>query len=261
MPGTFTIVRQSNSSLELISKQTEAQEWIQSVLNTQFPNADFGKSLEDGVLLCRLAIAIKPGCIKKINNTKLKFKMFENVNYFVEFSRQYGLKEQILFHPNDLCERKNMMKVVNLIHTLADFAGRNGFQPKMEKLIPDDWTFNNTVKNTTSRMSASFDKPTKKKEDPSVKEKKVSILDPDDTDGDMLLERLRSASELRRDEDELSSQLQQQNTNETPEKSKEEEELAKKKEAEEMLKKKEEEEELQKKEEGRREKRKTEKRR
>ncbi len=39
------------------------------------------------------------------------------------------------------------MKVVNCIYQLADIADRNGFRPRMEKLIPDDYTFQNTQQN------------------------------------------------------------------------------------------------------------------
>lgn len=49
-------------------QKIKPQEWIQSVLNEKFKYKDFGKSLEDGILLCKLALAIEPGSIKKINS-------------------------------------------------------------------------------------------------------------------------------------------------------------------------------------------------
>eukprot|EP01119_Soliformovum_irregulare_P019072 TRINITY_DN5977_c0_g1_i1.p1 TRINITY_DN5977_c0_g1~~TRINITY_DN5977_c0_g1_i1.p1 ORF type:complete len:961 (-),score=254.34 TRINITY_DN5977_c0_g1_i1:6-2888(-) len=140
--SSFTIIRQNKHSLELITKQTEAQEWIQSVLNERFPAPDFAASLEDGVFLCRLATVVRPGCIKKINPpSKLRFKMMENVQTFVAGCKAIGMKEQLLFDPPDLCDRQNMMKVVTCIHTLADMAEKAGFQPVMVRLAPANYTF------------------------------------------------------------------------------------------------------------------------
>jgi len=150
--STFTIVRQSNTNLELIAKQTEAQEWIQSVLQTQFPYDDFARSVEDGIFLCRLAKAIKSDSIKKINvTTQHKFKMYENITNFITACKILGVPSIALFNETDLTERRNMMKVVNCIHFIADIAAKMGFEPKMERLIPDDWTFNNTAKNQKNR--------------------------------------------------------------------------------------------------------------
>jgi len=150
MPGRFTIVRQSNTNLELISKQTEAQEWIQNVLHEQFPTDDFGKAVENGVLLCRLAIAIKPNCIRKINPpSTIKFKTIENLTSFIQACRAMGVPPIQLFAETDLSERRNMLKVVNCIHSLGEIANRNGFIPRMEKFIPEDWTFKNTEKKYT----------------------------------------------------------------------------------------------------------------
>jgi len=195
MPGQFTIVRQSNTSLELIAKQTEAQEWIQNVLNVHFPSDDFAVSIEDGVLLCRLALAIKPGSIKKINSSPLKFKMMENLTYFVQACRQLGVVDGMLFDPSDMTERRNMMKVVNCIHSLADIATKIGFQPQMEKLIPDNWTFQNTMLNS-QQTSKDFANETKVK---STSQKKVTISEID-LDEDLLLESIKKTPKRETDE-------------------------------------------------------------
>jgi len=176
---SFTVVRQSNASLLLIAKQTEVQEWIQNVLHEQFPSQDFASSLDDGILLCRLIQAIKPGFIKKINTSKLKYKMIENVGFFVAACKEMGVKANVLPDPIDLCERRNMMKFVNCIHSLAEIAASQGFQPQMETLLSADaQTISNTMKNQNTRTSVRdfaeiADDERKKRE-----KKKVAIQEP-----------------------------------------------------------------------------------
>jgi len=146
--SSFTLVRQSKASLDIIQKQSEAQEWIQSVLNFRFNDTlDFASNLEDGVNLCRLAMAIKPGSIKKVNPAKARFKMMENLNFFLGFCKEYGLPFTSMFHPLDIVERQNVAQIVICIHALSDLSAKRGFTPVMEKLIPDSLLMTNTRKN------------------------------------------------------------------------------------------------------------------
>lgn len=46
--SAFTLIRQEKALQELITKQTEVQEWIQSILNVRFESDNFVKNLEDG---------------------------------------------------------------------------------------------------------------------------------------------------------------------------------------------------------------------
>jgi len=59
------------------------QDWIENVLNESFPCANFVDAMQDGVLLCKLVLAIKPGSVKKINTSKMQFKMMENIEHFL----------------------------------------------------------------------------------------------------------------------------------------------------------------------------------
>nr|KAF6500682.1 LIM and calponin homology domains 1 [Molossus molossus] len=46
---------------------SEAQKWIEQVTGRSFGDKDFRTGLENGILLCELLNAIKPGLVKKIN--------------------------------------------------------------------------------------------------------------------------------------------------------------------------------------------------
>jgi hypothetical protein len=58
--------------------------------------------------LCKLANALKPGSVKKINTGSLAFKQMENINSFLEFARNKGVKANDLFQTVDLYEASNM---------------------------------------------------------------------------------------------------------------------------------------------------------
>lgn len=61
----------------------ESLEWIKEItsepINTSGDPDNFFEVLKDGVLLCKLINCIKPGSIKKVNETKMAFKCMENI--------------------------------------------------------------------------------------------------------------------------------------------------------------------------------------
>lgn len=61
-------------------QESEAQEWIESVLGEKFPGVLYEDLLKDGTVLCRLMNKLKPGAIAKINSSGGQFKMMENIN-------------------------------------------------------------------------------------------------------------------------------------------------------------------------------------
>lgn len=61
----------------------ESLEWIKEItgepINTSGDMDNFFEVLKNGVLLCKLINVIKPGSIKKVNETQMAFKCMENI--------------------------------------------------------------------------------------------------------------------------------------------------------------------------------------
>jgi hypothetical protein len=95
----------------------KAQNWIEQVLGTPFPD-EFGPSLKDGTILCQLLNVIKPGCVKA-NASKMPFKQMENVSNYLKVSRALGVKQHDCFETVDLYEQKDLLLVALQIHALG----------------------------------------------------------------------------------------------------------------------------------------------
>ena len=83
------------------SLEDQARQWIEDVTGEKI-GTDFHASLRDGVVLCILANAIKPGCIRKINTAGMPFKEMENIKSFLTAARSMGLPEHDCFSTPDL---------------------------------------------------------------------------------------------------------------------------------------------------------------
>lgn len=62
---------------------------------------------------------MKPGAVKKINNSTMAFKCMENINAFLEVAREMGVPAQETFQTVDLWERQNLNSVVICIQSLG----------------------------------------------------------------------------------------------------------------------------------------------
>ncbi|XP_075051124.1 LIM and calponin homology domains-containing protein 1 isoform X2 [Mixophyes fleayi] len=89
----------------------EAQKWIEQVTGRSFGDKDFRTGLENGILLCELLNAIKPGLIKKINRLPTPIAGLDNVTLFLRGCKELGLKESQLFDPGDLQDNSNRTTV------------------------------------------------------------------------------------------------------------------------------------------------------
>ncbi|XP_077380154.1 LIM and calponin homology domains-containing protein 1-like isoform X2 [Festucalex cinctus] len=80
----------------------EAQKWIEAVTGKRFGDKDFRSALENGILLCELLSAIKPGLVKKINRLPTPIAGLDNLSVFLRGCEELGLKGSQLFDPGDL---------------------------------------------------------------------------------------------------------------------------------------------------------------
>lgn len=91
--------------------QEEVQRWIEAVLGLEF-TSDFHTFLKDGVVLCRLMNAVRPGTIKKVNKSSLPAFQMDNITQFIRALREFGVAEQDLFGTVDLYEGRNLNAVL-----------------------------------------------------------------------------------------------------------------------------------------------------
>ncbi|XP_026159137.1 LIM and calponin homology domains-containing protein 1-like isoform X3 [Mastacembelus armatus] len=112
----------------------EAQKWIEAVTGKSFGDKDFRSALENGILLCELLSAIRPGLVKKINRLPTPIAGLDNLSVFLRGCEELGLKGSQLFDPGDLqdtsiranlkdsdCNRK-LKNVLNTVFWLGKAA-------------------------------------------------------------------------------------------------------------------------------------------
>uniref|UniRef100_A0A2K5BYW3 LIM and calponin homology domains 1 n=1 Tax=Aotus nancymaae TaxID=37293 RepID=A0A2K5BYW3_AOTNA len=87
---------------------------LQQVTGRSFGDKDFRTGLENGILLCELLNAIKPGLVKKINRLPTPIAGLDNIILFLRGCKELGLKESQLFDPNDLQDTSNRVTVKSL---------------------------------------------------------------------------------------------------------------------------------------------------
>lgn len=84
------------------------------VTGRSFGDKDFRTGLENGILLCELLNAIKPGLVKKINRLPTPIAGLDNIILFLRGCKELGLKESQLFDPSDLQDTSNRVAVKSL---------------------------------------------------------------------------------------------------------------------------------------------------
>jgi len=102
-----------------LEQESEALEWIYTVLGEPRPDGDLGDLLRDGTVLCRLMNKLMPGAIPKINSGGGQFKLMENINNFSKAMTKYGVPIVDLFQTSDLYEKKDLAVVTNSLFSLG----------------------------------------------------------------------------------------------------------------------------------------------
>ena len=86
---------------------------------------NFAEALKSGIVLCKLANAVKPGSVRKINNGRMPFMLMENIGFFLDAVTASGIVTADKFQTVDLYEAKNMVQVIRCIHAYARANGHN----------------------------------------------------------------------------------------------------------------------------------------
>lgn len=123
------------AAYEYLCRQSEAKEWVETIIGEKFPENDLWKCLGDGVALCKLANIMWPGSVSKFNGPQsYSFLLIENISKFLTAVENSGLmKGEQLFSAIDLFEKKNMPHVINSLFKLAEQAEKKGFKIKWKK--------------------------------------------------------------------------------------------------------------------------------
>lgn len=131
---TAELARKKDAKYDVELEQ-QATGWIQDVVGGDAAalqgvsgQSDVHEALKDGVILCKLMMAIDPSMKIKVNASKMAFKQMENIGHFLNGCEQYGLNKVDLFQTVDLYEAQNMHTVILSIHSLGRKAQSKGFQ-------------------------------------------------------------------------------------------------------------------------------------
>jgi len=105
------------------ARAREARAWIEQVTSRSFSSDDFHTALKDGVILCHLLNALKPGTVARINTQRMPFMQMENIAAYIKGCQQLGIPDRENFMTIDLYEAKNLGQVVQNIISLKRLMG------------------------------------------------------------------------------------------------------------------------------------------
>ena len=131
------------SSLEGPHYDAEAMDelvaWMESVLGVSkdIPPKALAQCLKDGVILCNLINAIKPGTIPKVNSSDLQYKQRENIQSFLRACATFGVPPEELCEVVDIYEEKSTTKVIGCLFSLGRAVQTSVPEFRGAKLRPD----------------------------------------------------------------------------------------------------------------------------
>ncbi|XP_013403491.1 muscle-specific protein 20 isoform X2 [Lingula anatina] len=102
-----------------------ALDWIGAVTGQAVPSGAFEDVLRDGVVLCNLINALKPGSVKKVNKSGGAFLLMANLEQFTQACVDYGCRKEDLFQSVDLWEKRNIPAVTNALQALGTCCQRH----------------------------------------------------------------------------------------------------------------------------------------
>lgn len=123
-----TNIKEKNAGKIKPEFAAEMREWIEQVIGEPLEGESLQEGLKNGIALCKLINAIKPGTIKKIHPpTSVAFKQMENISFFLSACKEFGVPPYDLFLTPDLYESANMLSVMGTIAALGGVAKKMGY--------------------------------------------------------------------------------------------------------------------------------------
>ncbi|XP_022109725.1 muscle-specific protein 20-like [Acanthaster planci] len=118
---------------ERLDKELECRAWIEAITGEELEPVEsgwdnFSAALKNGVILCKLINVISPRSVKKIHDSKMEFKMMENIGNFLTACESIGVQKADLFQTVDLFEGRNMNSVLTGLEALGRKAQQIGFR-------------------------------------------------------------------------------------------------------------------------------------
>eukprot|EP00043_Microstomoeca_roanoka_P016057 m.161736 g.161736 ORF g.161736 m.161736 type:complete len:939 (+) comp16381_c0_seq2:1676-4492(+) len=125
-----TAAKAQQSMFSAASKaEREMEKWIEAVIGDYVSGSTLQEVLASGEVLCQLMNKIQPGSVSKYHQEpRLAFKKMENIGYFLDAAKRYGLPDSDLFITVDLFESQNMKQVVICLGALKKIAESRGLR-------------------------------------------------------------------------------------------------------------------------------------
>eukprot|EP00727_Mastigamoeba_balamuthi_P003389 m51a1_g13047 hypothetical protein (292) ;mRNA; f:52-3391 len=100
--------------------------WVSAVVgDAQTFGRGVVSALKSGVVLCRVANALWPGSVARVQTGNVPWMFAENVaSFLAAASASLGVRKEALFAPADLLEERNPGLVVSALHAVALAAAR-----------------------------------------------------------------------------------------------------------------------------------------
>lgn len=125
---SLSLRRKEEELADMEAKTQQIRDWIEGLLKEKLPKVSFRDALLDGVVLCKLANAIKAGCIKKFHKKPRMLMMkMENIAFFLTACKsRFNIPQAVIFAPTDIhddTDPTSMRKVINVLLLMKQEIG------------------------------------------------------------------------------------------------------------------------------------------
>jgi len=140
---SLSLIRKEEELADMETKTQEIKDWIEGLLKEKLPKAPFREILLDGVVLCKLANAIKRDCIKKFHKKPRMLMMkMENIAFFLTAAKaRFNIPAAVIFAPTDIhddSDPTSMRKVINVLLLMKQEIGGGPSAAEAAKKLEED---------------------------------------------------------------------------------------------------------------------------